>query len=1024
MVVKLPEELPVAPLSVEPLAVTGRKRSPTMPTNLRSIASEERDSCCALSDSTEKSRLLTKRASDTALHSVPKIDSPGASFVSRRDDIQASPRLQSTFTPTLTAIPTSAGLSPHSDASTASPRLPHRYSLPIHAPATFPCTAGSKTLLDNCHSLPPTKIAEGEHLKHSEALSGEVMRRTHKPHIRSNSEVRFASSVTDGAGTPRSGFKYPPHPHYPEPEYFPSQPPPREHYHQESTHKAELPPRPEYIYWQQQRPQSAAGYYGYHQQAYSVYPQNYPLPQQSAMTGLPSPPELLKVQQSDRENSGRSILRHSLPPPQTSHHDFYPGIYQQYQMQPFTPQPQPQALAHHVPRYPPPPLPPPSADVEAVAHKRPERKRRHSVHHPSSYEPSYVNYQFQRGLIPVKSDSPTSKLPYDFPPTSSSRRSQPTRLSLSSKKSYRPPAPPEFTPVGSRNFFMPMKPEQDEQREDYAPEAFENETTVTSMVAVSSGHPTREARLPVGRLVRKRPSGDKSMNSELHTTQAEVVAGVALPVSPATEFLPRPVLPPTEYCAAISVFGGDDIEGQVIEGITKDQNGDKSQLQDVTKAPLHEPACALNVGEGTLQEEVEEAPTEKGEDFEEEGVEEAKERNNDVEVRQRVEEDEEDHMTAEVVDRDLEREDPQNMVKEEDNALALDIGGMEVNDREGIVQEGQTSSEQADDEGDEEDEEDEEAEEDKDEQEEEDRQGEEIGEHTEQEVVVDEEPDGENNSDYTSNLAYSTHVKSHMGLNLEEPHDQTQERFLANLDLSSVPPSSLFSTASKAPTVITTADLDSMFPSTAESSTSSVTHASTILSTPGTDFSSNVSTASSSYASSHPNKRMHAPFTFASPPNGIYTPSTGSSTTTQYPIRNPLSLTEHAPGGVISHLFQRVPIPSASLPVTTPQAFPRFTNLNLRLLRHLEAELVELERMLEECETQIENNGSEIIDSPQQYYDNTQVHASPKEYTYSPAGSLRSLFSRGFSSSEHSELRSKRAELMDVLAWKLGQYSK
>lgn len=692
-------------------------------------------------------------------------------------------------------------------------------------------------------------------------------------------------------------------------------------------------------------------------------------------------------------------------------------------MQPFTPQPPTQPLVHHVPRYPPPPLPP-SADVEAVAHKRPERKRRHSVHYPSSYEPSY--YQFQRGLTPTESNPSASKLPYEFPPPS--RRAQPTRLSLSSKKSYRPPAPPEFTSGGLRNFFMSIKPEEDEQREEYAPEAFENETTVTSMVAVSSGYPTREARLPVGRLVRKRPSGDKEMNPGMGTTLAGVVEDVPLPISLAPEPLSRPVLPPVGYCAAMSVFEDDDIEGREMEGVTKHGKGDRCQWKDVTAVPLPESVHALSVRAGIFQEEVEEVPAETGQVVEEEGPEEAKdieEQNSEVEMRDEVdysEEEEEDRRTVVPVDQNSEGESldvSTSMVRVEDYIE----GGVFFNGIE-IDQEEQTPDEQEDNR-----EEDEKGEEDDEEVEDEDQKEQEEEEVVDEEQLAgtdDEEPDDQDNPNYSFNLAYSTHVESDIGVNLEEQHDQTQEEFLANLDSSSAPPSSIFSTTSEAPTVIT-ADLDSIYPSTAEAS---ATHAATTLSTTSPDFSSNVSTTSGSYASSHPNQFTHAPFSFVSPTDGAYTPSTGSSATSRYPIRNPMyprqasPLTELTSGSVMSDLYQRVPIPPASLSVTAPQTFPRFTNLNLRLLRHLEAELVELERMLEACESQIENNGSESRDGSQQYYDNMQAHASSKEYTYSPAGSLRSMLSCGSSNGDHPELRSKHAELIDALAWKLGQYSK
>ena len=112
---------------------------------------------------------------------------------------------------------------------------------------------------------------------------------------------------------------------------------------------------------------------------------------------------------------------------------------------------------------------------------------------------------------------------------------------------------------------------------------------------------------------------------------------------------------------------------------------------------------------------------------------------------------------------------------------------------------------------------------------------------------------------------------------------------------------------------------------------------------------------------------------------------------------------------------------TAMLPMTLtePQAFPRFTSLNLRLLRHLESELVELERILEEFETRMVNEGPQIPPEDVDYHMNGA----------SPHGSVRSRVNSGSSVSSSmpgdiSGMEAKRVEIMDALAWKLGQYSK
>ena len=84
----------------------------------------------------------------------------------------------------------------------------------------------------------------------------------------------------------------------------------------------------------------------------------------------------------------------------------------------------------------------------------------------------------------------------------------------------------------------------------------------------------------------------------------------------------------------------------------------------------------------------------------------------------------------------------------------------------------------------------------------------------------------------------------------------------------------------------------------------------------------------------------------------------------------------------------------------------------MRLLKHLESELVELERALEDFDP--DKGGEDHLRN--QYYRYMQGSSSPH-------GSIRSRSSNGTSNGD-SGLEAKRAELMDALAWKLGQYSK
>ncbi|KAF8448415.1 hypothetical protein BGX38DRAFT_583754 [Terfezia claveryi] len=310
MVVKLsdvePTKTPPQPAAAAISTVhvtTGRKRSPTMPTllpTMRSLASEERDR-------SQTPRPVREQRSDPTIKVSAKPENPFVEPV----PVTVTPLLPSPK-PAHVAVPPPTA--PVARARTASPGFgrqfptsPNGITTPQHTPdskAPMPVSEATPT-----QQLPATPVAEGELAKHSEALTGALVRRPNRPHIRTGSEVRFASAATDGTRTPRSGWKPQQHRHHSEgyeQGYFSPQP----YYRQDSNgrHKGELPPPPDYLY-RQQRPQSAAGYY--HQQGY--YPQTYPLPPacHGQASSPQSPPDPLS---HSHYQSGRGRLSHGRPP--------------------------------------------------------------------------------------------------------------------------------------------------------------------------------------------------------------------------------------------------------------------------------------------------------------------------------------------------------------------------------------------------------------------------------------------------------------------------------------------------------------------------------------------------------------------------------------------------------------------------------------------------------------------------------------------------------------------------------------
>lgn len=572
--------------------------------------------------------------------------------------------------------------------------------------------------------------------------------------------------------------------------------------------------------------------------------------------------------------------------------------------------------------------------------------------------------------------------------------------------------------------------EENERHDGYSPRTkhveFDNETTVTSNIAVSGGHPTREriSRPPMQRFVRRRSPSDEDTTMGLGTTQEEseredgmmqreesIASGVALPMSPiapVVEQAVRPVLPSVEFCQSASVFEDDEEELEMKAAETgvaleKVESTRKVVLRDINSEAMPAKVQEEVTEAGELEEAEEQEQYDEAEDDEE---------NND--------EDEEEDATVVVP-----------VSTKEEQAEGMDTVMEDVLGIQGTLEEMEEFSNGKDEMEMEEVEECGSDGEDEEEEEEADEDEEEGEEEEEEEEEGDEAHDDDSHqfecskvSEGSSDGGVGIHRCS-LSAEYEAEDDQTQEQFLANLDSSSAPASSIFSTGSEATTVVTSIDLDSMFPSAAQSSTSSIA---TSVSTTSTDYSSTV-TSSSSYSPSHPHHYMPASFAFApSPPPSAATSSTeysysaNSSATTQYPIRNPLAIphtpprTQPTTRTASPRVYRRTPLAASELPLTEPQAFPRFTNLNLRLLRHLESELVELERALEEFETRMDNHEN---GGPQSYYQGTQ-----QGYTSSPNGSIRSRLSSVSSSSLSVEIETKRAELMDALAWKLGQYSK
>jgi len=604
---------------------------------------------------------------------------------------------------------------------------------------------------------------------------------------------------------------------------------------------------------------------------------------------------------------------------------------------------------------------------------------------------------------------------HDFPPPGANlKRLAPSRLALSppssgSNESHRPPPRPEFTPNGSRNVFRFMDEAREEADDRKARNLeFDNETTVTSMIAVSAEYPTRERRPGVQRFVRKRApeeveyrtamwgirkegAGEKMEREESIASGGSGISGVPLP-APAKVVagiesekfeVERPkLLPPVEFCEEVPVFEEDDeVVEQVVEEVEEPEKVvDEAELAD------------------TLEKDIEE----KLEQEEELGQSEEDEEDGD-EAEEEVEDEQ---------DQDEEEEDCDTVVEFDSGEIATEIfteGVSVVGGRLEAVEECH------------------------DEEEEEREEGSELEEEEEAEDEETEENDlHEPHMEKHQQAKSSTHGGSDLGVSIDpdgEEDDQTAEGFLANLDNSSPPASSIFSTKSSATTVIS---LDSMFnPSTNQSSASSVP-------TAITDYSSGSSSAS--YIPQY----MPAAFAYApSPPPSTITSSTdyhgsttNSSATTQYPMRNPHMMgmgvgvphtpprTQPGTRTTSPLLYKRTPLfpqQAGILPMTPTesQVFPRFTSLNLRLLRHLEGELVGLESMLEEIEARMANEGTQIP------HENVAYHHVDGA---SPHGSVRSRVSSGSSDpslpGEAGEMGAKRAEIMDALAWKLGQYSK
>ncbi|KAF8423912.1 hypothetical protein EV426DRAFT_113291 [Tirmania nivea] len=993
-------------------AITGRKRSPTMPTTLptmRALDSEERDR-------SQTPRPIRGQRSDPTLQVSTKPEGPSVEPVPI-----TTPPLLPLSKPAHVAAPAPA--IPVARARTASPGFGQQFPPPTHCIATPQHTPDSKTPMPvpetvATQQFPPTPD----------------VRRAHRPHIRTSSEVRFASPVADGTRTPRSGWRPPQHRHHSE--GYEQGYCPQLYYQQDSNgrHKGELPPPPDYLY-RQQRPQSATGYY--HQQAY--YPQTHALP--SACHGqalsLQSPPESAKSQplpERERDTLTRSSstkpIRHSLPPPPTSH-----DYYSYYPYHAFAPPSQIPSLVHHVPRYPPPP--PTAADIEFLgpAAKR-ERKRRHSMHYPSSspYEPQHAQYlHHSRVMTPVEGISPTSRPFHDFPPPG--RRLVPPRLALSSgssgdSSSHRLPPPPEFTPNGSRHIVRYMDEAGEEAGEQKVRSLeFDNETTVTSMVAVSAEYPTREKRLAMQRFVGRRgpeevenmavvgamkeeEEGEKMERGQSIASGSSATSGVPLPppAIAAVEIerkkfeVERPrLLPPAEFCEEAPVF--EEEEDEVVEQVVNETEEITEKDMPIVEAVVPMEVPLPNAPETDTREELEQQV-----------------------IFGKSEEDKGENDEAEEEELQEEEEDGEEEEEDCDTVVGLGPEGYEEIAGTGMIMEGVSimngrleSVKECHNEGEEEEEEGSDLEEDEEEEEAE----EEEAEHDQDEGVMH-EPHIEEHQQATS----STHSCSDLGVRIDhsdEEHDQTAEGFLANLDNSSPPASSIFSTPSAATT------LDSMFPSTTQSSASSAPNTNT-----STDYPSGSSSAS------YTPQYMPAVFAYApSPPPSTdmsstdYTCSTtNSSATTQYPMKNPHMMgmgigIPHSPprtqpGTRISSplLYKRTPVfpqQTGMLPMTLtePQAFPRFTSLNLRLLRHLENELVELERMLEEFEARMVNEVSQIRPGNVAYH---HVNGA------SPYGSVRSRMDSGYSVSssmpgEIGDMEAKRAEIMDALAWKLGQYN-
>ncbi|KAI5790585.1 hypothetical protein DFH27DRAFT_570577 [Peziza echinospora] len=246
----------------------------------------------------------------------------------------------------------------------------------------------------------------------------------------------------------------------------------------------------------------------------------------------------------------------------------------------------------------------------------------------------------------------------------------------------------------------------------------------------------------------------------------------------------------------------------------------------------------------------------------------------------------------------------------------------------------------------------------------------------------------------------------------------SQRRFFENLDSSSAPPSSVFSSPSEATTAVTSImtnmgvhlPQNESAPSTASSSPASTISSAT---SSNADYSTVSSATGSSTASYTPSKIPHSPqrkYRLPMPDAFAYAPPPPPTTMTEetysvarYPTRMHPATSQvehdqpHTPPRTepstrtTSPLSYRHAPPMSRPPTQIPpngNSFPRFSSLNVRLLRHLERELELLERGLEAVENRIDQ-----------------------------------VYRHGGYAVNTEQLEQERAEVMEKVAWKLGQYN-